>query len=202
MEPRFRDSGQRAAACSTVPSVTPIVASAIHNTFCQLTGLRQQVDRHAGAVDHQANRGGGRDEAVPGEIEPEQCRGPDSALIPDQPAEQARGCARDPGHGPPKAQAAGEPGRLADGREQEQRAKDHVQPAIAGPAVKESPDQSSRRAGQTEAPEDPAIDSARPQPEPDRRANDVQHGDGRDREPRIHLKGEDGREQAADAKPR
>jgi hypothetical protein len=47
----------------------------------------------------------------------------------------------------------------------------------------------------------PPVDAAQQEPEADRGADHVRHGDGRHRQPRLHVQGEQGRQHTADAEP-
>jgi phosphohistidine phosphatase SixA len=92
--------------------------------------LRRDIDRHPRAVNNKAHRGGRGHKAFLREIEPEQGRRSQAALIPDQAAQQARHRACDPGHPSAKEHALCKSGHFAGGCEQQQDAEDYGEPSF------------------------------------------------------------------------
>ena len=86
------------------------------------------------------------------------------ALVADEPTEQARESARQPRDDATETHSACESSCLTERGENQQRAKDHIEPPIAEPSLKRSSGQPARGTRQSKAPKDPAVDAALQKP--------------------------------------
>ena len=140
-----------------VPAMAPATASAISGPMpASRSASGDDVNGQAGEVDHQ---GGGRrrgDEPGGRDVEAQERRRSNPALIADEPAEHARQQTRDPRRRAAESHALGQAGQATETSEHQQSAEDDDQAAVLHDLLQQRADQSTRGAHDSERAHDPA----------------------------------------------
>src|SRR5206468_7199770 len=154
----------------------------------------------AGTVDDERDRGRRRDEGFFLYVEPEKRGGADPALISDEPPGKPGQRAADERRAPPgKAHPLREAGEAPDPREDKEQTEDDGERRALHDRLQGRTDKPADRARRAESEQHVSIDPRTDDEKANEGAGEVGERDHRDRETHIELRGEDGREHAADS---